>query len=164
MDETPTMNATARPDTATSLDWRWYAFDQFTKQQLYAVLAAREAVFIVEQDCAYHDLDGMDADAQHLVAWSAGEVAGYLRLLGPGTRFGEPSLGRILTTARARGTGLGRDLVARGIERAGELYPAQPIRISAQAHLSKFYGSFGFEVASEPYLEDGIPHVEMLRA
>ena len=68
MDETPTMNATARPGTGTSLDWRWYAFDQFTNQQLYAVLAAREAVFVVEQDCPYHDLDGMDADAQHLVA------------------------------------------------------------------------------------------------
>ena len=146
-----------------SVTWQWYAFDQFTTKQLYAVLAARQAIFIVEQDCAYQDLDGLDADAQHLVAWSGEEVAGYLRLLAPGARFGEPSLGRIITTPIARGTGLGRELVAKGIERAGEMYPAQPIRISAQAHLSKFYGSFGFVVASEQYLEDDIPHVDMLR-
>lgn len=147
-----------------SIAWHWYAFDQLTVKQLYAVLAARQAVFVVEQTCAYQDLDGLDADALHLVAWSGEEVAGYLRLLAPGTRFGEPSLGRILTTRLARGTGLGRDLVAQGIERAGEIYPAQPIRISAQAHLAKFYGSFGFVVASEQYLEDDIPHVEMLRS
>lgn len=143
--------------------WHWYSFDQLTLEQLYAIVAARQAVFVVEQDCPYQDLDGLDADAQHLVAWSDDRVAGYLRLLAPGARFGEPSIGRILTTSLARGTGLGRELVAKGIERAGELYPAQPIRISAQSHLSKFYGSFGFTIASEEYLEDDIPHMDMLR-
>jgi len=151
-------------DSWMKVRWQWSAFDQLTTKELYAVLAARIAVFVVEQDCPYQDLDGLDADAQHLIAWIDDDVAGYLRLLAPGTRFGEPSLGRILTTSPARGTGLGRELVAKGIDRAGELYPAQPIRISAQAHLSKFYGSFGFVVASEQYLEDDIPHVEMLRA
>jgi ElaA protein len=146
-----------------NIDWRWYTFEHLTPQDLYALLAARVAVFVVEQDCPYQDLDGLDADAQHLIAWSGDQVAGYLRLLSPGTRFGEPSIGRILTTSIARGTGVGRELVAKGIERAGELYPAQPIRLSAQAHLSKFYGSFGFVIASEQYLEDDIPHVEMLK-
>jgi ElaA protein len=146
-----------------NIDWRWYTFEHIAPKDLYALLAARVAVFVVEQDCPYQDLDGLDADAQHLVAWSGDQVAGYLRLLAPGTRFGEPSIGRILTTSIARGSGVGRELVAKGIERAGELYPAQPIRISAQAHLSKFYGSFGFVIASEQYLEDDIPHVEMLK-
>ena len=145
------------------MDWRWYEFAQLTTKELYAVMSARVAVFVVEQKCPYQDPDGMDVDARHLVAWSDDQVAGYLRLLAPGTRFSEPSLGRILTTSIARGTGLGRELVMKGIERANELYPSQPIRIGAQAHLAKFYGSLGFKVDSGEYLEDDIPHVEMLR-
>jgi ElaA protein len=86
-----------------------------------------------------------------------------LRLIGPGVSYDEPSLGRIITTKVARGTGVGRELVARGLQRAYELYPALPVRIGAQAHLRKFYGSLGFVQSSEPYDEDGIPHVEMLR-
>ena len=83
-------------------------------------------------------------------------------MLAPGTRFESPRLGRIITTQRFRGTGLGRDLVAKGIERTRLRYPGQMIRISAQSYLEKFYGSFGFKTVSEPYLEDNIPHVEML--
>ena len=143
--------------------WQWSSFEQLSRKEMYAMLAARIGVFVVEQDCPYQDLDGLDAEAQHLIAWAGDDVVGYLRLLAPGTRFGEPSLGRILTTTKARGRGLGRELLAKGIERASEMYPAQPIRISAQSHLSKFYGSFGFAIASEEYLEDDIPHVEMLR-
>lgn len=129
---------------------------------MYAVLAARVAIFVVEQNCAYQDLDGLDADAEHLIAWSGTEVAGYLRVLGPGTRFDDPSIGRIITTQPFRGSGLGRDLVAKGIERTRLLHPGRPVRISAQQYLEKFYRDFGFVTVSQPYLEDNIPHVEML--
>lgn len=146
------------------IDWRWYAFEELAVDQLYAILAAREAVFVVEQKCAYQELDGLDAGAHHLVGWSGNEVAAYLRVLGPGVRFAEPSLGRILTTLRFRGTGIGRELVQRGLDCTDERFAGSSVRISAQAHLQPFYAGFGFATVSQPYLEDGIPHVEMLRA
>jgi ElaA protein len=144
------------------LRWQWCKLGELSAEQVYAVLAARVAIFVVEQNCAYQDLDGLDADAEHLIAWSGAEVAGYLRVLGPGTRFDDPSIGRIITTQPFRGSGLGRDLVAKGIERTRLRYPGQPVRISAQQYLEKFYRDFGFVTVSQPYLEDNIPHVEML--
>lgn len=144
------------------LKWQWARLSELSAEQVYAVLAARVAIFVVEQNCAYQDLDGLDGDAEHLIAWSGSEVAGYLRVLGPGTRFDDPSIGRIITAKAFRGSGLGREVVAKGIARTRQRYPGQPIRISAQKYLEKFYGDFGFVTVSEPYLEDGIPHVEML--
>jgi ElaA protein len=145
------------------IDWQWCELGDLSTRQLYAVLAAREAVFVVEQHCAYQELDGLDLGARHLIGWSDGEVAAYLRVLGPGIRFAEPSIGRVLTSRAARGTGVGRELVARSLAHVDERYADHGLRISAQAHLQRFYGSFGFDVASPPYLEDGIPHIEMLR-
>ena len=148
--------------SGSDVNWQWYKLSELSAVQLYAMLEARVAVFVVEQNCAYQDLDGLDLDAEHLIGWSGREVAGYLRVLAPGTRFEDPSIGRIITTQRFRGSGLGREIVAKGIERARLRYPARWIRISAQKYLEKFYGSFGFATVSEPYLEDGIPHIEML--
>jgi ElaA protein len=145
-----------------TLSWQWCRLDELSAEQVYAVLAARVAVFVVEQNCAYQELDGLDAGGEHLIAWSGADVAGYLRVLAPGTRFDDPSIGRIITTQPFRGSGLGRELVAQGIARARERYPGRPVRISAQRYLEKFYGEFGFVAVSEPYLEDGIPHIEML--
>lgn len=147
-----------------SIQWQWRRYSELSPPEIYAMFAARQAVFIVEQNCPYLDLDGKDLDAWHLIGWSGAEVAAYLRLLAPGVSYAEPSLGRIITTKIGRGNGLGRELVARGLDKAHELYPTLPVRIGAQAHLHKFYGSFGFAQASEPYDEDGIPHIEMLRA
>ncbi|HEY7642435.1 MAG TPA: GNAT family N-acetyltransferase [Steroidobacteraceae bacterium] len=146
------------------LKWQWCRLGELSAAQVYAVLAARVEIFVVEQNCAYQDLDGLDgdADAEHLIAWSGADVAGYLRVLRPGARFADPSIGRIITTRPFRGSGLGRELVAKGLERARLRYPGQPVRISAQQYLEKFYRDFGFATVSEPYLEDGIPHVEML--
>lgn len=145
------------------LKWQWAKLGELSAEQVYAVLAARVAIFVVEQNCAYLDLDGLDGgDAEHLIAWSGPDVAGYLRVLGPGTRFDDPSIGRIITAKAFRGSGLGREVVAKGIARTRQRYPGKPIRISAQKYLEKFYGDFGFVSVSEPYLEDGIPHVEML--
>ncbi len=148
--------------SGSDVNWQWYKLSELSAVQLYAMLEARVAIFVVEQNCAYQDLDGLDLDAEHLIAWSGREVAGYLRVLAPGTRFEDPSIGRIITTKRFRGTGLGLEIVAKGIERARLRYPGRMIRISAQKYLEKFYESFGFRNVSEPYLEDGIPHVEML--
>lgn len=144
------------------LRWQLCRLGELSAGQLYAVLAARVAIFVVEQNCPYQDLDGLDVDAEHLIAWSGTEVAGYLRVLAPGTLFDDPSIGRIITTKPFRGSGLGRDLVAKGLERTRQRYPGKPVRISAQKYLEKFYRDFGFVAVSEPYLEDGIPHVEML--
>lgn len=147
-----------------TIQWQWRSFEELSTLEMYAVFAARQAVFIVEQNCPYLDMDGKDLDALHLIAWSGKEVAAYLRLLPPGSSYpAEPSLGRIITTRIGRGSGLGRELVARGLEKIHELYPQLPTRIGAQAHLHEFYGSFGFAQASEPYDEDGIMHIEMLR-
>jgi ElaA protein len=147
---------------STDFEWRWSAFDALTPAELYAVLAARSAVFVVEQACAYQDLDGYDDRAQHLVAWRGGDVAAYCRVFGPGVKYEESSLGRVLTTAAYRRTGVGRELVARALARLDELHGGGA-RISAQSYLERFYASFGFRTVSAPYMEDGIPHVEMLR-
>jgi len=144
------------------LEWRLHAFDQLDLRQLYAVLAARIAVFVVEQDCPYQDLDGLDDLALHLVGWGDdGSVVAYARILPPGTRFEQPSIGRVLTSLAGRRSGLGRELMRRAIDVIGERHPGCPIRISAQCYLERFYCELGFAVDSAPYEEDGIAHVEM---
>ncbi len=153
------------PETGTAsgaLRWQLCSFDQLAPAELYAVLAARVAVFVVEQECPYPELDGRDAEALHLTAWHGKfDVAAYARILPPGTRFAEPSIGRVLTAASHRRTGLGRVLMQRAIEATAARFPGRDIRISAQRHLGDFYGELGFIVDSEPYDEDGIAHVDM---
>lgn len=123
-------------------------------------MVLRERVFIVEQTCAYLDADGHDAASRHLWAEAdGGAIAAYLRIVPPGEKFAEVSLGRIATAPEHRGGGLGHELVRRGLHAVG----AVAVRISAQAHLERFYGQHGFRRASELYLEDGIPHIDMLR-
>ncbi len=149
---------------APALEWRVQRFDELDPAVLYALLAARVDVFVVEQDCPYPELDGRDADALHLSAWANDGLAGYARLVPPGGRFADPSIGRVLTTPAFRGTGLGRALMKQAIEAVEAEWPGRPIRVSAQDHLRAFYASLGFEADSEVYDEDGIPHVDMLRA
>ncbi len=151
--------------STSALAWRASDFAGLSGDELYAILAARVAVFVVEQDCPYPELDGLDQSAHHLWATdSAGRVAAYARITAPGTRFAEPSIGRVLTAMEHRGTGLGRDLMERAIDLAERLYPGAQMRISAQQHLDRFYASLGFGFVRGPYPEDGIPHVEMLRS
>lgn len=144
------------------MDWQLYTFEQFDLWRLYSVLRARVAVFVLEQDCPYQDLDGLDEAGLHLVGWGPGpSVAAYARVLPPGTRFQQPSIGRVLTATQVRRTGLGRALMRRAIEVSREHWPTHPIRLSAQCYLERFYEGLGFSVVSQPYEEDGIPHVEM---
>jgi ElaA protein len=155
-------------DAPTPIDWQWRPFDALNVTELYAMLALRQQVFVLEQACLYPDLDGLDQDAHHLLGWQAGAdgrpvLAATLRCLAPGAKYPEMSLGRVVTSPDARGTGLGRTLVATGIRYATALHPGHAIRIGAQAHLEGFYGGFGFVTVSAPYDEDGILHVDMLR-
>jgi ElaA protein len=145
------------------IEWQWCALEELSTRQLYELLAVRSEVFVVEQACLYRDMDGLDVAAMHLIGWSGTVVAAYTRILAPGTAFAEPSIGRVLTAKAFRAGGLGRELFARSIARVEGLYPGQPIRIGAQSYLERFYASFGFAKDSEEYIEDGIPHIEMVR-
>src|SRR5262245_46534708 len=123
-------------------------------------MALRQRVFVVEQNCPYLDADGIDEVSRHFWAEQGGAIAAYLRIVPAGVKFAEVSIGRVITAPEARGSGLGRELMKRGIAAAGSV----PIRIGAQAHLERFYGELGFQRASDVYDEDGIPHIEMTRA
>ena len=143
--------------------WRFAPFDELGAREVHDILQARTAVFVVEQNCVFQDVDGADPASWHLFARRQGAIAAYCRLVPAGVKFAEPSIGRVLTTAPARGTGLGRALMREAIGRCAALWPGAAIRIGAQLHLERFYGEFGFARASAPYEEDGIPHIEMLR-
>ncbi len=134
--------------------------------ELYAALAARQQAFAVEQNCAYLDADGLDLHAWHLLGWENGrgspELVAYLRVVDPGRKFAEPSIGRVLAIGALRGTGLGRALMVEGIARCAAAWPGQPIRIAAQQRLEAFYARLGFHPVSAPYDEDGIVHLDML--
>ena len=146
--------------------WRFAPFDSLSARELQYIYMARQAVFSVEQHCAFMDADGLDERAYHLAAWSPSqrEPLAYARLLEPGAKYAEPSIGRVITTVAARGRGLGRETMIRAIAHAARLWPGSAIRISAQSRLDAFYASLGFVVAGPRYLEDGIDHTEMLRA
>ncbi|ODP34043.1 GNAT family N-acetyltransferase [Pandoraea sp. ISTKB] len=152
------------------MEWMCKSFDELGSALLYRILAARNAVFVVEQNCPYQDIDGRDPHSLHLVAQATtspsdgAQIAAYLRLLPPGLAYDEASIGRVITASSHRGTGLGRELLARAVAIADAQWPTAALRIGAQAHLEAFYGGFGFVKASEPYDEDGIMHIEMVRA
>ena len=149
---------------AVKVRWQWSRFPELAAAELYAALAARQQVFTVEQHCAFQDADGHDVHAWHLFAWAEDlpVLAGYLRVLDPGRKFAEPSIGRVLTVAPYRGIGFGRTLMAEGIARTRRVWPERPVRIAAQQRLERFYASLGFQTAGPPYQEDDIAHVDML--
>lgn len=146
------------------MNWYFKHFNELTTQELYRILQARVGVFVVEQTCPYPELDGLDGKCYHLWAEDdAGSILAYLRLAPSGTRYpNNPALTRVLTTEKARGLGLGKELTTIALEKCAELWPNEAIRISAQSYLESFYGSFGFISTGKKYLEDDIPHTEML--
>ncbi len=141
--------------------WQFAAFPELDTDQLYAILKLRQDVFVVEQDCIYSDLDGLDQQSLHLCAWQDQTLLGYLRCLPPGLDYPEPAMGRIVISPAGRGCKLGRELVQRGIDQTLAAWPGAGITIGAQAHLERFYNELGFETASDVYDEDGIPHIKM---
>ena len=143
--------------------WRFAHFGELAPREVHDLFQLRVAVFVLEQNCPFQDVDGADLDAWHLMGRSGGKLQAYCRLLAPGVKYPEASIGRVATAQEARGTGLGKVLMAEALRRAGQMWPGGPIRIGAQARLEKFYEGFGFRRASDEYIEDGIPHIEMLR-
>jgi ElaA protein len=147
------------------LHWRFARFEELSRREIHDVFRARLEVFVVEQDCRFQDLDGRDPDCWHLIGRkdSEGPLLAYCRLVPPGVKYDEPSIGRVLTMAQGRRAGLGRELMREALARSDALWPGRSLRIGAQRYLERFYGEFGFARASEPYDEDGIMHIDMLR-
>ena len=143
--------------------WTWLRFADLGVDNLYDALALRCRVFILEQG-AYLDPDGIDRQSWHLLGRDgAGVLQTYLRVVDPGVKYAEPAIGRVITSPETRGTGLGRWLFGEGVARCLAAWPGQGIRISAQTQLERLYAGFGFARVGEPYLEDEIPHIEMLK-
>ncbi len=145
------------------MTWLIKKFDELTPFELYAILQLRNEVFVVEQTCVYQDADGKDQQAHHFMGWEKDQLVAYTRIIPPGIIYPEASVGRVVTSRAARGTGTGRLLMEKTIKEVNTRYPGTPIKIGAQSHLEKFYSSLGFQQTSGPYSEDGIEHIEMIR-
>lgn len=138
---------------------------ELTTRELYALLALRTRVFVVEQNCPYLEVDGQDllGETCHLLAWNGETLLAYLRLLDPSRHAGEVVIGRVVIAAEARGDGLGHELMTRALQACAERWPGLPLYLSAQAHLQGYYERHGFAPVTAPYLEDDIPHIGMRR-
>ena len=146
------------------MNWSWLRFAELGVDNLYDSLALRSRVFVLEQG-PYLDADGIDRQCWHLLGRdTAGCLQSYLRVVDPGVRYAEPSIGRVITAPEVRATGRGRAVMAEGLRRCQQAWPGRGIRISAQAHLERFYNGFGFVRVGAEYLEDQIAHLEMARA
>lgn len=142
-----------------------FEFKHFTAlsvSDLYDILQLRAEIFVVEQDCVYNDIDDLDKDAIHQFIRKNGEVIAYSRLLKPGTRFPDYSIGRVVVKKTERGTGLGILMMEEAKDFILKNWKATKIKVSAQKYLQQFYEDLGFKVVTEEYLEDGIPHVGMI--
>ena len=142
----------------------WLPFSSLSGREVHDVLQLRQRVFVVEQTCAFLDADGLDPKCWHgLGRDEAGVLVATARIVPPGVAYEEPAIGRVVSALEVRRTGAGRGLMRSAIDQVKRLYPGQNIRLGAQRYLEKFYGSFGFEPVGEPYDEDGIPHITMVR-
>ena len=150
--------------SAPQISWSAVDGTDLHTRLLYDVLALRSAVFVVEQECAYQDIDGLDLveGTVHVLGRDGEVVAAYARVLAPDAEHATPRIGRVIVAAQARGRGLARELMARAVQVCEDRWPG-PIELGAQAHLTGFYGSLGFEPVGEPYDEDGILHQWMRR-
>ena len=149
---------------SVALRWDFLAFDRIDTATLYELLRLRSEVFVVEQQCVFQDMDNTDQQAMHLLGRDGqGRLAAYARCFGPGVKYAEASIGRVITADHARGSGAGHVLMREAVARVSAHWGAPAIRIGAQARLQAFYEQHGFQVASDPYIEDGIPHIEMTR-
>jgi len=138
-------------------------FNELLPIELYKILRLRNEVFVVEQNCPYQDADNKDLKCHHLMLLKDDELMAYARLVPPGLSFPQMSIGRVVTSPQARGTGAGRILMNAAIEQCHQFFGEGSIQIGAQAYLTKFYTSLGFKQVSDVYDEDGIPHIDMIR-
>jgi ElaA protein len=144
------------------ISWKTCSFADLTPEELYEILRLRSEVFVVEQNCVFLDMDNKDQDSWHLMGKIDGRIVAYTRLLPPGLAYDEMSIGRVVTSPVYRRIGLGRPLMQESIQQVQQLFGEGTIRIGAQLYLKEFYGSLGFVSEGDIYMEDGIPHIEMI--
>jgi ElaA protein len=148
----------------TMTHWQLAKLSELSALEAFEFLRLRQQVFVLEQQCLYEDIDGIDSDAWHLLGRNReGVLVAYLRIIPPLGKYPGPAIGRVLTSASARSGGLGKQLMNEGIAQACALFPATAIYLSAQTYLLKFYRDLGFESVGAPFDEDGIEHIEMVR-
>ncbi len=138
-------------------------FQELSLDELYQLLQLRNEVFVVEQDCVYQDLDGKDQKALHVFGKKNGQIVAYTRIFAPGDYFKEASIGRVVVKGTERKYGYGMDIMKASVAMVQEHFKENTIHLSAQVYLKKFYNTLGFEQVGEGYLEDGIPHIGMLK-
>lgn len=146
-----------------SICWDVARIHDLTTQALYDIMALRQEVFVVEQDCAYLDADGRDLSALWVQGYAGDELVAHARVLPPGVSYPEPSIGRVVVSARHRGRQIGQRLMRTSLRALADHFGTASCRISAQTYLIPFYSRFGFRVTGPEYLEDGLPHREMYR-
>ncbi len=145
--------------------FKYKPFSELENEELYEIMALRQEVFVVEQDCPYLDADGKDQPAWHLMGFDKNEkLIAYSRIVPSGVSYKNyVSIGRIVSSPSIRGKGVGKKLMIESLATVEKLFKGQSIKISAQCYLTRFYESFGFETTGEEYLEDNIPHIAMIR-
>lgn len=148
------------------MNWIWHykKFEDLTSYELYKILELRVEVFVVEQNCLYNECDGKDLKCDHLWCELDGEIMAYCRIVPPGVSYSEPSIGRVVSHPKHRDKKLGYELMRHSLQIIDNHYQAKSVRISAQSYLKSFYEKFGFQQVSEEYLEDNLPHMEMLKS
>lgn len=144
------------------MSWIVKSFGELTNIELYNILKLRVDIFVVEQNCAYPEIDGKDIECLHLMKKDGEEIVAYTRLLPPGVSYEQASIGRVIVNPHYRKQKVGKELLAKSIELVQEKFKTNIIKIQAQSYLLSFYSSFGFVAISEEYLEDEIPHVDMI--
>ncbi|MGB1308060.1 MAG: GNAT family N-acetyltransferase [Oceanihabitans sp.] len=138
-------------------------FKELNTQELYSLLQLRSEVFVVEQDCVYQDIDGKDQNALHVIGYKNNKIIAYTRIFKPGFYFNEASIGRVVVAKNQRKYKYGYAIMEASINAVSSYYKETTIKISAQCYLINFYNNLGFKEIGETYLEDGIPHIAMLK-
>ncbi len=144
------------------LTWVFKNLSALKPEELHALYQLRTAIFVVEQACAYQEVDEHDLQSLHLLAWQGAELVACARICPPHTVYQQASIGRVAVAENHRGQGLGRQVFQRALNLSLERYPGQELKIQGQCYLEKFYHSFGFKTVSEPYPDWGIMHVDMI--
>ncbi|UII81608.1 GNAT family N-acetyltransferase [Flagellimonas sp. CMM7] len=138
-------------------------FEELSTKELYQILQLRSEVFVVEQDCVYQDVDGKDEKALHVLGIKNKKIVAYTRIFKPGDYFKNPSIGRVVVSKEERKYGYGKVIMEASVNQMNKRFPNNSIELSAQTYLIKFYTDLGFKTLGEEYLEDGIPHIRMIR-
>jgi len=147
-----------------SEQWILKTFEELTNYELYCILHLRNSIFIVDQNCAFEDIDGKDLNnCYHLFCILNKQVIAYAIIFEPNIIYSEPCISRVCTSLNFRGKGIGKKLMKITLDKTSILFSKQSIRIEAQLYLKKFYEGFGFKTIGEPYVEDGIEHIQMLK-